>query len=152
MGNLLASRLERRGEVLNAGAARRPRRSSGRSACGLEWSTSVFRKRVRHSGSIPRQSAVTPSLYRSISAVLLPVLLVGSSLVPAATPFASDEKKPKRAKFGSSLRRLTWDPAKQAAVEAEGETKGRPSQSEDPIKLDTLLVVFDLLIVTGDKR
>ena len=93
-----------------------------------------------------------PSFYRYIVAVLLPALLVGASLVPAATPLTADDKKPKRAKFGSSLKRLRWDPARQTTVEAVGETKGRDSRSDDPIKLDTLLVVFDLLIVTGDKQ
>ena len=123
-----------------------------RETCALEWRIPVFGEGVRHSELISRKSARTPSLYRTIGAALLAALVAGSSLVPAATPLAADQKKPKRAKFGSSLRRLRWDPASQAAVETEGETKGRASQSDDSIKLDTLLVVFDLLVVKGDKQ
>ena len=93
-----------------------------------------------------------PPLYQRVGTALLPALLVGASLVPAARPLPADEKRPKRAKFGSSLKRLRWDPARQAAVETAGETKDRTVQSDDPIKLDTLLVIFDLLIVKGDKQ
>ena len=95
---------------------------------------------------------LSTSFHRHIGAALLPAVLVCVGLAPAAKPLQVDEKRPKRAKFGSSLKRLQWDEAKQAAVERVGQTKSRDLLSDDAIKLDTLLVLFDLLVVTGDKQ
>ena len=88
------------------------------------------------------------SSFRQLGALLL-AALVFASLVLASQSLPVDEKRPKRPKFGSSLKRLQWDAAKRAAVEKTGETKAADSHPDDSIKLDTLLVAFDLLVVTG---
>lgn len=61
------------------------------------------------------------------------------SNVPAQSSAAD---KAKQEKFGSSLKRLKWDSKKGAAVESRKKEK----RSEDAIKLETLLVTFDVLV------
>jgi VWFA-related protein len=80
-------------------------------------------------------------------------LILGLNLCLAALPasaMSADEKKPKREKFGSSLKRLKWDKTKQAAVDKpEKSSNKRPKENTDadaPIKLKTLLVTFDVLV------
>jgi VWFA-related protein len=60
------------------------------------------------------------------------------------TYLAQTEKK--REKFGSSLKRLKWDEKQKAAVEAKKSNRDRAKQGEEAIKLDTLLVAFDVLV------
>jgi hypothetical protein len=55
----------------------------------------------------------------AISVILLSLLIGDLSLLAWPSTFAaqsSDRKPPKKKKFGSSLKRLKWDPNKQAAV------------------------------------
>jgi VWFA-related protein len=61
---------------------------------------------------------------------------------------SSDRKPPKKEKFGSSLKRLKWDPNKQAAVESEQDNQMRNRQigPGDVIKVETNLVVLDLFV------
>src|SRR5436309_3272006 len=80
-------------------------------------------------------------------------LILSLSVCPAALPTSAvnaDEQKPKREKFGSSLKRLKWDQTKQAAVdkpEKPGNKKPKEhSQADAAIKLKTLLVTFDVLV------
>src|SRR5262245_22301792 len=66
-----------------------------------------------------------------------------------------EAEKPKREKFGSSLERLRWDPRKEAAVETtEQKKKGKsaPKQTEDVIRIETTLAVFDVLVVNKQGR
>jgi VWFA-related protein len=69
--------------------------------------------------------------------------------VPARAVNA-DEQKPKRAKFGSSLKRLKWDKTKQAAVEKPDKPSDKKpkehTEADAAIKLKTLLVTFDVLV------
>jgi VWFA-related protein len=68
---------------------------------------------------------------------------------PGAGAATGDDKKPKRPKLGSSLKRLRWNQATESAVETKRESKSESSpETDEPIKLETLLVVFDLLVVT----
>jgi VWFA-related protein len=91
-------------------------------------------------------SARLPPSLICLTAGLL--LVAGSAIAPAAW-VTVDDKKPRRQKFGSSLKRLKWDPARQVTVEKPPSSKSEPpSQADEPIKLETLLVVFDLLVVT----
>jgi VWFA-related protein len=93
-----------------------------------------------------RMSRRIQSLLICITAGLL--LAAGSTVTPAAW-VGPDEKKPRRPKFGSSLKRLKWDPIKQVMVEKVPSSKAEPAaQTDEPIRLETLLVVFDLLVVT----
>src|SRR5438045_9612664 len=80
-------------------------------------------------------------------------LIFSLSICPAALAASAvnaDEQKPKREKFGSSLKRLKWDQTKQAAVEKpEKSSNKKPkehSQADAAIKLKTLLVTFDVLV------
>src|ERR1700754_2618878 len=89
---------------------------------------------------------------RSVFAFILSLCLV----LTAANDASADEQKPKREKFGSSLKRLKWDKVKQAAVEkpekpANKKSKDNPD-AEAAIQLKTLLVTFDVLVTDADHR
>ncbi|HKP12221.1 MAG TPA: VWA domain-containing protein [Blastocatellia bacterium] len=88
-----------------------------------------------------------------------PAFVLSLCVCLAALPAASvkaDDKKPKREKFGSSLKRLKWDKATQAAVEKPDKSGGKkPKESKESkeggdsdaaVKLKTLLVTFDVLV------
>lgn len=60
------------------------------------------------------------------------------------------EEKPTLKVFGSSLDRLKWDPAKQAAVETKTTEKSEGSDTEDVVRVETQLVVCDVQVL--DKR
>jgi Ca-activated chloride channel homolog len=92
----------------------------------------------------------------AITAILLSLLIGGLSLLAWPSIFAaqsSDRKPPKKDKFGSSLKRLKWDPDKQAAVEREQENQkgSREIGPGDVIKLETNLVVLDLFVTDQTK-
>lgn len=87
------------------------------------------------------RSKLSSSL-RAIVAVLL-----ASSL---ATSFAQSpqKKRPKLKDFGSSLKRLKWDPKKNAAVETETLRKSTTNSDEDDVvRIETNLVTSDILVV-----
>ena len=74
-----------------------------------------------------------------------------------ASRASADDKKPKREKFGSSLKHLRWDKEKQAAVEKPDKSAGKKPkadakadkeniEAEAAVKLKTLLVTFDVLV------
>jgi VWFA-related protein len=77
------------------------------------------------------------------------ILSLGLAALPASAA-KPDEQKTKRAKFGSSLKRLKWDKTKQAAVEepvkADGKKPKEKTDADAAIKLKTLLVTFDVLV------
>ncbi|HEY9231394.1 MAG TPA: hypothetical protein VIS78_04590, partial [Blastocatellia bacterium] len=77
------------------------------------------------------------------------ILSLGLAALPASAA-KPDEQKTKRAKFGSSLKRLKWDKTKQAAVEepvkADGKKPKENTDADAAIKLKTLLVTFDVLV------
>ncbi|HKQ04683.1 MAG TPA: VWA domain-containing protein [Blastocatellia bacterium] len=84
-------------------------------------------------------------------------LVIGFSLCLAVWPARAskaDEQKAKHEKFGSSLKRLKWDKAKQAAVEkpekANGKKPAAKDDAETPVKLKTLLVTFDVLVTDAN--
>jgi VWFA-related protein len=56
--------------------------------------------------------------------------------------------KPKLKDFGSSLKRFKWDPKRNAAVETKRkEDQARGSEEEDVVRVETSLVVCDVLII-----
>jgi VWFA-related protein len=80
-------------------------------------------------------------------------LVLSLSISLAALPASAvnaDEKKPKREKFGSSLKRLKWDKTKQVAVEKPDKPNSKKikenAEADAAIKLKTLLVTFDVLV------
>jgi len=87
----------------------------------------------------------------AITVILLLLLIGGLSLSAWPSIFAaqsSDRRPPKKGDFGSSLKRLKWNPDKQAAVEKEqDDQKGsREVGPGDMIKVETNLVVLDLFV------
>src|SRR5258705_3674880 len=81
----------------------------------------------------------------------LVTILVGLSLL-SANLFAksADREKPRLKEFGSSLKRLKWDPQQKET----GETKpqSRNPADDDVITIDTTLVACDLLVVDKQGR
>jgi VWFA-related protein len=77
---------------------------------------------------------------------LMTILMLVVALTSLGASPVDDDKKPKRKKFGSSLKQLRWDPAKQTAVEINADNRG-DSSSNETIKLETLLVVLDMLVL-----
>jgi VWFA-related protein len=69
----------------------------------------------------------------------------------AATP---DNQKGKREKFGSSLKRLKWDKATNAAIEKPDNGNNKKSkektEADAAVKLKTLLVTFDVLVTDAN--
>ncbi len=67
---------------------------------------------------------------------------------------SADDKKPKREKFGSSLKRLKWDKAKQAAVEKPEKSNDKKPKADPEadaaVRLKTLLVTFDVLVTDAN--
>src|ERR671914_624517 len=62
-------------------------------------------------------------------------------------------EKPKLKNFGSSLKRLKWDAKKNAAVESKRkEEKRKDSDEEDVIRVETSLVVCDVLVLDKQGR
>jgi hypothetical protein len=83
----------------------------------------------------------------AVTVILLSLLIGDLSLLAWPSIFAaqsSDRKPPKKEKFGSSLKRLKWDPNKQAAVESEQDDQKRSREigPGDVIKVETNLVVM----------
>jgi VWFA-related protein len=79
---------------------------------------------------------------RTFFTILLSVALAISSATPSDAQ-DSTKKKPKRPRFGSSLNKLKWDVKKNQASEPAVVNH----ESEEPIRLQSLLVTFDLLVV-----
>ncbi|MGH9901379.1 MAG: VWA domain-containing protein, partial [Pyrinomonadaceae bacterium] len=96
---------------------------------------------------------------RSKVARRLALLILGAgfgaaflSPAPAAAQSAERER-PKLKNFGSSLKRLKWDAKKNTAVET-GRKKGKEKDSdeEDVVRVETSLVVCDVLVLDGQGR
>src|SRR5689334_23215312 len=92
------------------------------------------------------------TLRRCALALCFSLCICLAALPPAAV--GADDKKPKREKFGSSLKRLKWDKAKRAAVERpEKSSNKKPKENPEvaaAVTLKTLLVTFDVLITDAD--
>jgi hypothetical protein len=79
----------------------------------------------------------------SVIVALLLATLVGNSLAQAP-----QTKRPKLKDFGKSLKRLRWDPSKNAAVESRPpRTPGGNAEQDDVIRINTDLVTCDVLVV-----
>ena len=62
-------------------------------------------------------------------------------------------EKPTLKNFGSSLKRLKWDPAKNAAVETKSnQDKANDSNEEDVVRVEASLVVSDVLVLDEHGR
>lgn len=66
---------------------------------------------------------------------------------------SQSNKKPTLKDFGSSLKRLKWDPAQNAAVETKRKnTDSRNSNGEDVVRIETSLVVSDVIVLDRHGR
>lgn len=81
---------------------------------------------------------------------LLLVLAVAIG-APHGLAQSSQREKPKLKDFGSSLRRLKWDPVKKEARETYRPTNGTTSD-DDVIRFETTLVACDLLVTDRQGR
>lgn len=60
---------------------------------------------------------------------------------------SQSNKKPKLKDFGSSLKRLKWNPQLNAAVETKRKAEAKTSGDDDVIRVETSLVVADVLVL-----
>ena len=77
-------------------------------------------------------------------------LILFLTIVLATSSFAQSQSPPKRKKlkdFGSSLKRLKWNPEKKAAVEMPASGQRANADEDDVIRIDTSLVSCDLLVL-----
>ncbi len=76
------------------------------------------------------------------------LVVLGLGLFPAKSFAQSpDREKPKLKDFGSSLKKLKWDPEKNAAAESSSSKQNSNAAGEDVVRIDTSLVVSDLSVV-----
>jgi VWFA-related protein len=76
---------------------------------------------------------------------LIVVIAIG---LRGANSFAqSSKEKPRLKDFGSSLKKLKWDPEKNETGDGTGGDENRNADGDDVIKIDTELVASDLLVV-----
>src|SRR5687767_10321473 len=73
---------------------------------------------------------------------LLFLLLPGLAL-------AQSVEKPRLKEFGSSLKKLKWDPQKNAVTETNS---GPSSEDDEVVKIDTSLVVSEILVLDRQGR
>lgn len=95
----------------------------------------------------------------TLTRLTLPALAlaaVAALLSPAARAQPAEGKGAGKAEFGSSLRRLRWDPSKQAAVEVSagrgGEAAGAASEEDEVVRVETSLAVCDVLVADAQGR
>ena len=78
---------------------------------------------------------------------MIPVLITVFLLLPGLA-LAQTREKPKLKDFGSSLKKLKWDPQKNSTTE----TSTNSSEDEDVITIETSLVVSELLVLDKQGR
>jgi len=82
-----------------------------------------------------------PSYLRVASALSIALLIFPSAL-------SQSKEKPKLNDFGSSLKRLKWDPNQNAVFETKPNSKARTKATgDDVVRVETSLVVSDVLVV-----
>src|SRR5918999_461796 len=77
---------------------------------------------------------------------MIRVLICVFLLLPGLA-FAQTREKPKLKDFGSSLKKLKWDPQKNSTTDTS-----TSSDDEDVIKIETSLVVSELLVLDKQGR
>lgn len=76
------------------------------------------------------------------------VVMLGLGLFPeSALAQSPNREKPKLKDFGSSLKKLKWDPEKNSAAESSSSNQNSNAAGEDVVRIDTSLVVCDLSVV-----
>ena len=76
-------------------------------------------------------------------------VFVGLLLLTGPAFAQQQKKRPKLKDFGSSLKRMTWDPVRKTAVEIKRPGPASAGNEEDVIRIETNLVTCDILVVDG---
>lgn len=85
---------------------------------------------------------------RKLSLFLSLTVFVGLLFLSGFTLAQSPQKKrPKLKDFGSSLKRLTWDPIRKTSVETKQPGQRSTADEDDVVRIETNLVTCDILIV-----
>jgi VWFA-related protein len=79
--------------------------------------------------------------FGSLASIVLSVALLCPGVI------AQSKEKPKLKDFGKSLKRLRWDPKLNQAVATKSKSEGSKPDEDDVIRVETNLVVSDLLIL-----
>ena len=84
-----------------------------------------------------------------MSRLVLPIALgIGLSPIPCFSQSAPD-KRPKLKDFGSSIKRLKWDPVTKKAVDTKPPDQTSRSSDDDVVRIETVLVTSDILVLDG---
>lgn len=91
---------------------------------------------------------------RTKSSLLLALILwIGSAfLYPSALGQSTNREKPKLKNFGSSVKKLKWDPRANSATEVDPNAKPSDTNDDDIVRIDTTLVAWDVLVVDKQGR
>jgi VWFA-related protein len=81
-----------------------------------------------------------------LSSMILLIALFAPALTTTTAGQSSPQSKPKKDKFGSSLKRLKWDARQRVAVEQREAESSKAQDEEEGIKLQTLVVSLDVLV------
>jgi VWFA-related protein len=78
-----------------------------------------------------------------VLALLFRLALLGSSALAQSPP----REKPNLKDFGSSVRKLKWDPERRAAAPTRSEDNARATPEDDVVRIETSLVVCDVSVL-----
>jgi VWFA-related protein len=78
-------------------------------------------------------------------------LLLCVALSLASSTLAQPQDKPKLKDFGSSLKKLKWDPERNQTTQTDASDRSKP-QDDDVIRIETSLVATDLLVLDRQGR
>lgn len=90
----------------------------------------------------------THHLRGSVLGVSLSIALLTGALAQSSAP---QKEKPRLKDFGSSLKRLRWDPKTNSTVETKVKQR-KTADDEDVVRVETTLVVTDVLVVDKEWR
>jgi VWFA-related protein len=93
----------------------------------------------------------------TLGLAIIPLAFLGSLefrlITRVASTQSSTQEKPRLRDFGSSLKRLKWDPKTRAAIETKSTPdKAEDSSPEDVIRVETRLVVCDVSVLDSKGR
>lgn len=84
-----------------------------------------------------------------ISSLAFLIALSVSLMTPPCFAQSQEDKRPKLKDFGSSVKRLKWDPEKKKAVDTKPLEQTSTSDEDDVVRIETTLVTSDFLVVDG---
>src|SRR6185295_7057123 len=88
-----------------------------------------------------------PCSVKRFALIIIIPLLFGNSF--AQSP---PREKPKLKDFGSSLRKLKWDPEKKQVVVTDQSTRNERADDDDVVRIETSLVTADVLVTDKQGR